>query len=145
MRASFCVAGVLAAFLGAVSCASPAELYVINETGQPLKALFASDRVFNLAAQPYMQTVRFFPEYDWTLTAGSCVYRYPAIAAKDPAWIEYAEQARASGAGDLLVRVGRDFTVRAYSYDRRSEAMMGQEIKIGGLPMTPMKTCAGEP
>jgi hypothetical protein len=126
------------------SCSSPAAIYVINETGQPLKGLFASDSSFTLAARPDMQTVRGFPEYDWTLTAGTCVYRYPAIAQKDPAWIAYAEQSRASGAEDLLVRVGKDFTVRAYSYDRKSEAMMGQEIKIGGLPMAPVKTCAGE-
>jgi hypothetical protein len=126
------------------SCSPPPAIFVINETGQPLKALFASNSSFSIAARPDMQTVRGFPEYDWTLTAATCVYRYPAITQKDPAWIAYAEEARALGAGDLLVRVGKDFTVRAYSYDRRSEAMMGQEIKIGGLPMTPVRTCAGE-
>jgi hypothetical protein len=135
---------MLLAMAMCASCSTPPTIYVINETGQQLKGLFASDSSFTLAARLDMQTVRGFPEYDWTLTAGPCVYRYPAIAQKDPEWVAYAEQARAAGAGDLLVRVSKEFTVRAFTYDRKSEAMMGQELKAGGLPMTPVKTCAGE-
>jgi hypothetical protein len=146
---SRCLAGwrlaVLAAGLALITaCASAPSLYVINDTGQQLDAVFATGTRFHIADRPETQTVHAFPEYDWTLKAGNCLYRYPAIKTSDPYWLDYANTARVAGTPDLLMRIAKDFIVRAYTYNARSDAMVSQELRVGGLPMTPVKTCAGD-
>jgi hypothetical protein len=126
------------------ACASAPALFVINDTGQQLDAVFGTNTRFRLLDRPETQTVRAFPEYDWTLKAGSCLYRYPAINTSDPYWLDYANTARVAGTPDLLMRITKDFIVRAYTYNARSDAMVSQELRVGGLPMTPVKTCAGD-
>jgi hypothetical protein len=136
---------VLAAGLALLSaCATAPPLYVINETGREIDVVFATKARFHLSDTRSTQTVRGFPEYDWTLKAANCLYRYPAINTSDPYWLDYANTARVKGTPDLLMRIGEDFRVRAYSYNARSSAMVSEELRIGGLPMTPMKTCAGD-
>jgi hypothetical protein len=125
------------------ACASAPPLFVINETGQPLDVVFATNARFHLSDRPETQTVRGFPEFDWTLKAGPCLYRYPAIKTSDPYWLDYANTARVKGTPDLLMRISKEFIVRAYTYNARSDAMVSEELRIGGLPLTPMKTCAG--
>ena len=58
-------------------------------------------------------------------------------------WLDYANTAKVAKTPDLLMRIGKDFSVRAYTYNARSDAMVSEELRIGGLPMTPVKTCAG--
>lgn len=131
------------AALAMAGCATAQSLYVINDTGQPLEVVFATKARFRLLDRPDTQTIRGFPEFDWTVRAANCVYRYPAINTSDPYWLDYANTARVAGTPDLLMRIEKDFRVRAYTYNAKSSAMVSEELRIGGLPMSPMKTCAG--
>jgi hypothetical protein len=133
---------VACALLQLASCASSQKIYVINDTGQPLSGGISGEAKFRLSAETGTQAVSGFPDRRWWLIADGCTYHYQAIATDDPAWAEQAEAARASGAYDLLVRVSKNFTVRAYTYYRRANAMMSREFLAGGLPMKPLKDCA---
>jgi hypothetical protein len=124
------------------ACATTPQLYVINETGRELDVVFATKTRFRLSDGPQIQTMRGFPEYDWTLRAGTCVYRYPPINTSDPYWMDYANTARVAGTPDLLMRIGEDFRVRGYTYNSKSSAMVMEELRVGGLPLTPAKTCS---
>jgi hypothetical protein len=126
------------------SCTSSPKIYVINDTGQMLRGGIRDVTKIELGAEPGAQVVRGFPDHDWWLIAGGCTYRYPAIAIGDPAWVEHTKAAHASGAHDLLVRISETFTVRAYTYYRRAKSMLSQEVKVGGMPMKPERTCAAE-
>jgi len=125
----------------AAGCASSAKIYVINETGQALRGGIRDVAKIELADKPGAQEVNGFPDHDWWLIAGPCVYRYPAIAVGDPAWVRLREAAHASGARDLLVRVNESFVVRAFTYSTEVGAMVADEVKVGGLPMTPQQSC----
>jgi hypothetical protein len=135
------VALVLAACVAA-GCATSPTIYVINDTGQALRGGIRDVAKIELADAPGAQELGGFPDHDWWLIAGSCVYRYPAIAVGDPAWVRHREAARASGARDLLVRLNEGFIVRAYTYSGEVGAMVADEITVGGLPMMPTKTCS---
>ncbi|HEV7693507.1 MAG TPA: hypothetical protein VGO52_21920 [Hyphomonadaceae bacterium] len=126
----------------AAGCASAPKIYVINETGQALRGGIRDVAKIELANQPGAQEVHGFPDHDWWLIAGPCVYRYPAIAVGDPAWVRHQEAAHASGARDLLVRVSESFIVRAYAYSDEVGAMVADEVTVGGLPMAPTKSCS---
>jgi hypothetical protein len=127
--------------LALAACASTPQLFVINETGQALDVVFATNTRFHLNDRLDTQTVRGFPNFDWTLKSRDCLYRYPPINTSDPYWMDYANTARVKGTPDLLMRIGEDFSVRAYTYNRKSSAMIMDELRFGGLPMTPAKTC----
>ena len=128
----------------AAGCATSPTIYVINDTGQALRGGIRDVVKIELADEPGAQELGGFPDHDWWLIAGPCVYRYPAIAIGDPAWVRHREAARASGASDLLVRVTESFIVRAYTYSGEVGAMVADEVKVGGLPMAPQRSCAGK-
>jgi hypothetical protein len=126
----------------AAGCATAPTIYVINDTGQALHGGIRDVVKIELANRPGTQELGAFPDHDWWLIAGSCVYRYPAIAVRDPAWVRHRDAARASGARDLLVRLNESFIVRAYTYSGEVGARVADEITVGGLPMTPTKSCS---
>jgi hypothetical protein len=123
-------------------CASSPKLYVINNTGMALSGGIRDVVKIELADAQGVQEVRGFPDHDWWLIAGGCVYRYPAIAIRDPEWVRHQKAARASGARDLLVRVSASFVVQAYTYSSEVGSMVADEVTVGGLPMTPAKSCS---
>jgi hypothetical protein len=129
------------ALLALGACASPPKIYVINDTGQALQGGISGAARFRLSAESGAQTVSGFPDHRWWLIAGGCTYHYAAIATDDPEWIAQQAAADADGAFDLLVRVSKNFTVRAYTYYRRADAMMSREFQSGGLPLKPLKSC----
>src|SRR5690349_8636842 len=53
--------------LALAACASTPQLFVINETGQALDVVFATNTRFHLNDRLDTQTVRGFPNFDWTL------------------------------------------------------------------------------
>lgn len=136
---------VLVACMAAGCASSPGisspKIYVINDTGQALSGGIRDVVKIELANSPGAQVLQGFPDHDWWLIAGRCVYRYPAIAVGDPAWVRHREAARGSGARDLLVRVSESFVVRAYAYSYEVGSMVADEVTVGGLPMAPLKSC----